>query len=112
MIHSRCFSHSASTGGPQKDPRKTPTSSDGTGERGTKMPLNMTTEEVDAVLADVKDRGLARTDREDIICAAQYVDDPRDLIALLKSWDDDYRIEQECDDKASAWFEEASYGRD
>jgi hypothetical protein len=71
--------------------------------------LNLTAVEVREFLAEAHRRGLSRITREDVIAAAQYSDTSLDLKAYLKSWDHDMRIEQECDDKAAAWFERASY---
>lgn len=72
--------------------------------------MTMTETEIDEALAEAQERGWTRIERADVVCALQYSETRRDVMAYLKSWDDDARIEQECDDKAAAWFEDAAYG--
>lgn len=72
--------------------------------------LNITTAEAEAILTEAHERGWTRLTLDDVFGAAQYSDTERDLWGYLREYDDDMRIEQECDDKAAAWFEVASYG--
>lgn len=58
------------------------------------------------------DRGWVRLTLDSVFGAAEFSDTDPDLWGYLREFDDDMRIEQDCDDQAAEWFEDAAYGRD
>lgn len=71
--------------------------------------LNLTETEMDVLMADVRGRGWTLLDREDIRFAGTLTDDPREMIQILGSWNQDYEYERGCDERAAERFEDASY---
>ena len=71
--------------------------------------IEITEDEARVILIAALQQGWTRITLDDVMGAAKFSDTTRDLWEYLRAWDDDYRIEQDCDDKAAAWFEEASY---